>query len=178
MELNIRGDKLVVTKAIKDYIIDKMAKLDKYFDNNKNIKGEVIVRVKNKEQIIEVTVPTNKFTLRAEEKHNDLYAAIDLVIDKLERQIRKNKTKLNKKYKNIMQLDINTDFEVKEEEEANTYEVVKRKNITTKPMDEEEAILQMELLNHDFFVFKNVDEECVSVMYKRKDGDFGIINVK
>lgn len=178
MELNIRGDKLVVTKAIKDYIIEKMAKLDKYFDNNKTIKAEIIIRVKNKAQIIEVTVPTNKFTLRAEEKHDDLYAAIDLVIDKLERQIRKNKTKLNKKYKNIMQLDINTDFEIKDEEAAENYEVVKRKNITTKPMDEEEAILQMELLNHDFFVFKNVDEECVSVMYKRKDGDFGIINVK
>ena len=122
-------------------------------------------------------MPTNKFTLRAEEKHNDLYAAIDLVVDKLERQIRKNKTKLNNKYKNIIQLDINTDFEIDKNEEEDT-KVVKRKNIDTKPMDEEEAILQMELLNHDFFVFKNVDEECVSVMYKRKDGNFGIINVK
>ena len=115
--------------------------------------------------------------MRAEEKHVDLYAAVDLVVDKLERQIRKNKTRLNNKYKNIVQLDINTDFEVAENEE-DIIRVIKRKNITTKPMDEEEAILQMELLNHDFFVFKNVDEECVSVMYKRRDGDYGIINVK
>lgn len=174
MELHIRGDKLVVTKAIKDYITEKMGKLDRYFENASKIKASAIIRVNNEEQIIEVTVPTSKFTLRAEEKHNDLYAAIDLVADKLERQIRKNKTKLNNKYKNIMQFDISEDTEVEED----TSKIIKRKNITTKPMDEEEAVLQMELLNHDFFVFKNVDEECVSVIYKRKDNDYGIINVK
>lgn len=177
MELNIRGDKITVTKSIKDYVTEKLEKLDKYFDNAKGIKASIIIRVRNGEQIIEVTVPTNKFTLRAEEKHDDLYAAIDLVVDKLERQIRKNKTKLKNKYKNIVQLDIKTDFEVQEGEEEEL-KIIKRKNVISKPMDEEEAILQMELLNHDFFVFKNVDEECVSVMYKRKDGDFGIINVK
>ena len=174
MELHIRGDKLVVTNAIKEYITDKLSKLDKYFEEASKIKASVIVRVHNAEQIIEVTVPTSKFTLRAEEKHNDLYAATDLVADKLERQIRKNKTKLNNKYKNIMLFDLNTDTEAEED----TLNIIKRKNITTKPMDEEEAILQMELLNHDFFVFKNVDEECVSVIYKRKDSDYGIINVK
>lgn len=176
MELNIRGDKLAVTKAIKDYITEKMERLNKYFGNAKNIKANIIIRVKNNEQIIEVTVPTSKFTLRAEEKHVDLYAAIDLVVDKLERQIRKNKTKLNDKYKNIIQFDISASSDVEENEEE--LKIVKRKNIDTKPMDEEEAILQMELLNHDFFVFKNVDEECVSVMYKRRDGNYGIINVK
>lgn len=176
MELNIRGDKLVVTKSIKDYIVEKMERLNKYFGNAKSIKASVIIHVKNNEQIIEVTVPTSKFTLRAEEKHVDLYAAIDLVVDKLERQIRKNKTKLNDKYKNIIQVDVPVSSDVEEEEEE--LKIVKRKNIDTKPMDEEEAILQMELLNHDFFVFKNVDEECVSVMYKRRDGNYGIINVK
>ena len=175
MELNIRGDKIAVTKAIKDYITEKLEKLDKYFEDVKNIKASVIIRVKNNEQIIEVTVPTSKFTLRAEEKHADLYAAIDLVVDKLERQIRKNKTKLTNKYKNIIQVELPVLEDEVEEEEL---KVVKRKNIDTKPMDEEEAILQMELLNHDFFVFKNVDEECVSVMYKRRDGNYGIINVK
>ena len=175
MELNIRGDKIAVTKAIKDYITEKLEKLDKYFEDVKNIKASVIIRVKNNEQIIEVTVSTSKFTLRAEEKHADLYAAIDLVVDKLERQIRKNKTKLTNKYKNIIQVELPV---LEDEEEEEELKVVKRKNIDTKPMDEEEAILQMELLNHDFFVFKNVDEECVSVMYKRRDGNYGIINVK
>jgi len=174
MELNIRGDKISVTKAIKDYVTDKMNRLNKYFDNEKTVVAEILIRVRNNEQIIEVTVPTSRFTLRAEERNSDLYAAIDEVVDKLERQIRKNKTRLNNKFKNIIQFDINTDTEVEED----TLNIIKRKNITTKPMDEEEAILQMELLNHDFFVFKNIDEECVSVIYKRKDGNYGIINVK
>ncbi len=176
MELNIRGEKLVVTKAIKDYVTEKLSKLDKYFDNERNISVNVLIKVKNEKQRIEVTMPMGKFQIRAEEAHNDLYAAADLVVDKLERQIRKNKTKLNNKYKNVVKMDISTDFVVEDEDSKKS--VVKRKNIATKPMDEEEAILQMELINHDFFVFKNIDEECVSVIYKRKDGDFGIINVK
>lgn len=177
MKLNIRGDKIKVTKSIKDYITEKLAKLDKYFDNPKNIDGKVIIRVKNLDQIVEVTVPTSKFTLRAEERHADLYAAVDLVVDKLERQIRKNKTKLGNKYKNLPDIEMNFDFEV-DDEETEDVKIVKRKNIDMKPMDEEEALLQIELLNHDFFVFKNIDEECVSVIYKRKDGSYGIINVK
>ncbi len=177
MELNIRGEKLVITKAIKEYITNKISKLNKYFDNEKTIKAQVLVKVRGEDQIIEVTVPTSKFTLRAEVKHKDLYAATDLAIDILERQIRKNKTKLNNKYKNIMKFDINTDLEVPVDQEDD-FKIVKRKNITTKPMDEEEAILQMELINHDFFVFKNVDEECVSVIYKRGGGNYGIINMK
>ena len=163
MELLIRGDKLTITKAIKDYVSDKLERLDKYFENPDTIKAQVIIRVRNDDQIIEVTVPTNRFTLRAEVKNADLYVAIDEVIDILERQIRKNKTKLNNKYKNLVQLDFNMDIDVDEDEEEER-KIVKRKEIDTKPMDEEEAVLQMELLDHDFFVFKNVDEECVSVM--------------
>ena len=83
MVFNIRGDKVEVTKSIKEYIEDKLSKLDKYFDKGANIKGLVIIRVKNGMQTIEVTVPTSRFTLRAEESHEDLYAAIDLIIDKL-----------------------------------------------------------------------------------------------
>ena len=173
MELNIRGDKITVTKSIKDYITEKMERLNKYFEGSKNIKASVIIRVRNNEQIIEVTVPTSKFTLRAEEKHVDLYAAIDLVMDKLERQIRKNKTKLNDKYKNIIQFDVSVQEDEEEEEDL---KIVKRKNITTKPMDEEEAILQMELLGHDFYVFKNIDKDGkISVLYRRKNNDYGII---
>ena len=176
MNINIRSEKVALTKAIKDYIGEKIEKLDKYFDNPESIKCSILIKVKNNEQKIEVTVPTSRFTLRAEEAHNDLYAATDLVIDKLERQIRKNKTRLNNKYKNIPQFEMNFDFESDEEE--NIDKIVKRKNIEMKPMDEEEALLQIELINHDFFVFKNIDEECVSVLYVRKDGNYGIINMK
>ena len=175
MKYNIRGDKLVVTKAIKSYIEEKLGRLDKYYENNKEIECKVLVNCKNNLQTIEVTIPLNKFILRAEVSDKDLYAAIDLVVDKLEGQIRKNKTKLKKRYEKKDIPELFLDFDVVEEEEEN---IVKRKDIDSKPMDEEEAILQMNLLNHDFFVFKNVEEECVSVLYRRKDGKFGIINVK
>ena len=177
MKLNIRGDKVTVTKSIKDYIEDKVSRLDKYFNNGKDVEGKVLIRIRNNEQIIEVTVPTSRFTLRAEERDQDLYTAIDLVIDKLERQIRKNKTRLNDKYKDLEKFEMSFNFEVPVEE-IDDVKIVKRKDVEMKPMDEEEAILQMELLNHDFFVFKNIDEECVSVLYQRKDGKLGIINVK
>ena len=175
MKINIRGDKVEVTKAIKTFIEEKLTKLDKYFEKAEDIKCTVIIRVKNNKQTVEVTVPTSKFTLRAEESHSDLYAAVDLIVDKLERLIRKNKTKLTKHYKNVPSFEMSFDYEGLEEEDK---KIIKRKNVDTKPMDEEEAIMQMELLNHDFFAFKNLDEECVSVIYKRKDDTYGIINIK
>jgi putative sigma-54 modulation protein len=178
MKLNIRGEKVTVTQTMKSYITEKLSKMDKYFENPDEITTNVLVRVKGLEQTIEVTALTKKFTLRAEESHEDFYAAVDLVIDKLERQIRKNKDRLNRKFKNVEPIDINFSFESEETEEENASTIVKRKNIAMKPMDEEEAMLQIELLNHDFFVFKNIDEECVSVIYERKDGNYGIINMK
>ncbi len=177
MEITFRGDKITVTSAIKDYVNDKMKRLDKYFDKPDEIKANALIKVKNRLQTIEVTVPTSRFTLRAEVSHEDLYAAIDLAIDVLERQIRKNKTRLNNRYKDALETDFNLDYEIEESEE-DTNKIVKRKNVEMKPMDEEEALLQLNLLDHDFFVFKNIDEECVSVIYKRKDDNFGIINVK
>ncbi len=177
MEILIRGDKLVVTDAIKAHIEDKIGKLEKYFEDSSNIKANVVIRVKDNDQIIEVTIPTNKFTLRAEEKHNDLYAAVNLMVDKLERQIRKNKTRMSAKLKKEPKVDFIFNFDNGDEEE-NKDKIVKRKTLDIKPMDEEEAILQMELLDHDFFVFNNVDEDCTSVLYRRKDGAYGIINTK
>lgn len=177
MNMIIRGVKIDVTPAIKNHIKEKIGKLDKYLEDANNIEATIIIRVRNNEQMIEVTVPTNKFTLRAEESHEDLYAAVDLVLDKLENQIRKHKTRLKDKYKkepnNIT--DFIFDFEPVKE---NKSKIVKRKNIDSKPMDEEEAILQMELIDHDFFIFNNIDEDCLSVVYKRKDGNYGIINTK
>ena len=175
MNINIRGDKIEVTDSIKNYVKEKLSRLDKYFDEPNKIDAHILIRVRNNEEIIEVTIPTSRYTLRAEEKNADLYAAIDLVVDVLERQIRKNKTKLNKHRSD----EVNEFVYFKEEtEDEDSEAIVKRKNINTKPMSEDEAMLQMELLGHDFFVFKNVDEECVSVLYKRKDGNYGIINSK
>ena len=176
MNINIRGDKIEVTDSIKKYVGEKLERLNKYFEDASKIDAHVIIRARNGEQIIEVTVPTSKYTLRAEEKHSDLYAAIDLVVDVLERQIRKNKTKLNKRRDSA---DVVFSFIPEEDEEyVETNQVVKRKTIEKKPMSEEEAILQMELLDHDFFLYNDVDQECFAVLYKRKDGNYGIIYSK
>lgn len=172
MNINIRGDKIDVTDAIRNYVKEKLVRLEKYFDEPSSIDAHVLIRVRNGLEVIEVTIPTSKYTLRAEEKNQDLYAAIDLVVDVLERQIRKNKTKLNKK-RSEEPIGFAT---IESDDEESTEVIVKRKDISSKPMSEEEAILQMDLLGHDFFLFKNVDEECISLIYKRKDGNYGIIN--
>lgn len=173
MKFNIRGDKLKVTNAINDYVESKIGKLDKYF-KDEEIEANIVVKVRGNRQIIEVTVITDNFILRSEEEHDDLYAAIDLVIDKLERQIRKNKTKLKKQSVNNKYKEFNFEYELDEEEEEDN-KIVKRKTIDTKPMDEEEAILEMELLGHSFFVYKDMHSDSVNVIYKRKDGNYGII---
>lgn len=172
MKYNIRGEKVEVTPAIKSYIEDKIGKLDKYFDDASNINANVVIKVCGKEQKIEITVPAMHYTLRSEESHSDLYAAIDLTVDKLERQIRKNKTKINSKIKRNIIQNFEMDLEDNFEEDS---KVLKRKKVDMKPMDEEEAILQMEMLGHSFFVFKNADTDSICVLYLRKDGNYGII---
>ena len=175
MNINIRGDKIEVTSSIKKYVKEKLSRLEKYFENSSNIDAHVLIRARNGEEVIEVTIPTSRYTLRAEEKNSDLYAAIDLVVDVLERQIRKNKTRLNKRREVAQEFAFIPEDE--EEYEDNNM-IVKRKMVSSKPMSEDEAILQMELLDHDFFMFKNEDEDCFSVLYRRKDGNYGIISSK
>ena len=177
MKFNIRGKNVDVTPAIKSYIEEKIGRLDKYLESPSDVSASIVVKVRGKEQIIEVTIPVNKIILRGEESHDDLYAAIDLVSDKIERQIRKNKTKLKKRKEKNNFIDFNYEFEVNKDEEKDE-KIVKRKVIEMKPMNEEEALLQMDLLGHEFFVFKNTDSECVSILYKRKDGNYGIIDTK
>ena len=169
MKYLIRGEKVQVTDSIKDYIQEKLSKMDKYLDNPENVEAKILIKVKGVEQRVEVTIQTKGYFLRAEEAHSDLYAAIDLIIDKLERQFRKYKTKLLDKSR---QENIQDSFDI---EEAVEEEIVKRKKIYLKPMDEEEAIVQMELLGHTFFVFKNIETDTICVIYKRHDGNYGLI---
>ena len=176
MIYNIRGDKILVTKAIKEYITDKLDKLNKYFDNPKEITANILVKVKGFEQTIEVTIPTTNFTIRNEESAEDLYAAIDLVSDKIERQIRKNKTKINKIEKDSAK-KLNLTF-IEEEEVEEDKDIVRRKKLNTQPMSEEEAILQMEMLGHDFFVFKDSETRKICILYKRKDNNYGLIETE
>lgn len=178
MKYNIRGDKLEVTEAIGNYVESKLDRLNKYFKED-NILANVLLRVRGNSQIIEVTIPTDKFILRSEEEDKDLYAAIDLVTDKLERQIRKNKTRLNKQNVDNKFKVLNFDYDLEKEEESSSDEaIVKRKKLEMKPMDEEEAILEMNLLGHEFFVYKDMHTDNVCVLYKRKDGNYGLIETK
>ena len=171
MQYIIRGDN---TQSIKDYIESKLGKLDKYF-NSDDYTATILTKKEGRNQKIEVTIPTKTFTLRNEVVDEDLYAAIDSVVDKLERQIRKNKDKINKKNnKKIIE-----DFElILEDEFIDEEKIVKRKKLELKPIDEEEAIIEMEMLGHNFFVFRDSYSDKICVIYKRKSGNYGIIETK
>ncbi len=120
MKFNIRGNKVTITEPIKKYIEEKIGKLDKYLENPDNVTANTLVRVNGREQIIEVTIPVSKLILRGEESHNDLYAAIDLVSDKLERQLNKNKSRMKSKG-NHKNLGFKFDYIESEEEEKDIY---------------------------------------------------------
>ncbi len=172
MEIIIHGDKLKITDAMKSYIEEKLEKLEKYLENSERVRANVMVKVKNHEQRVEITIPLKAFILRSEESKEDFYAAVDKAVDKLERQIRKNKTKLMSKQSKTNQ-DFN--FTSFEEEPGEDRKILKRKTVEVKPMNEEEAILQMELLGHQFYMYKDSDTNKPAVVYKRNDGNYGII---
>ena len=172
MKIIITGKNIEITDALRERVTKKIGKLDKFFD--KDTEAHVTLSVQKMRQIVEVTIPFNGIVLRAEEYNDDMYASIDKTIDVLERQIRKNKTRLERKiYNNEFRIDSHTfDDEVIEEQEFN---IVRSKKFAVKPMDVEEAILQMNLLGHAFFMFYNADTRQVNVVYKRKDGNYGLI---
>lgn len=171
MKVNIHADKMKITQAMKEYIEEKLGKLDKYLENKETAEAKVVVKTFKNLQKVEVTIPLKAFILRSEESKDDFYAAVDKTIDKLERQIRKNKTRLaSKKVANNKDFALEQIKPVKEDKV-----VVKRKLIEIKPMNEEEAILQMELIGHEFYLYKDSKTNKATVVYKRKDKDYGII---
>ena len=172
MEILIRGDKVDATKAISDYAKEKLSKLDKYIDNAEKVKATIFMKIRNHSQKVEVTIPLKKLILRAEEEREDVYAAIDVVVDKIERQIRKNKTKLAKRNKDVKEIVLDV---IEESDDEDSSKIVKRKKIDVKPMSEEEALIQMELLGHNFYLFKDSNTLKPTLVYKRTDGDYGII---
>ncbi|MFC2947256.1 ribosome hibernation-promoting factor, HPF/YfiA family [Virgibacillus sediminis] len=181
MKFNIRGENLEVTAPIKDYVEKKISKLERYFESPPKSDVHVNLSVYNDEQRIEVTIPMTNLLLRAEEQHLDLYAAIDLVVDKLERQIRKYKTKVNRKSrqegaaKHVFAEMEKEASNVAVEDDTDDIEIVRQKKFNLKPMDSEEAILQMNMLGHSFYVFTNAETEDTNVVYKRRDGKYGLI---
>ncbi|MGM8212560.1 ribosome hibernation-promoting factor, HPF/YfiA family [Virgibacillus sp. W0430] len=178
MKYNIRGENIEVTGAIRDYVEKKIGKLERYFDTPPTSDVHVNLSVYNDEQQIEVTIPMTDLLLRGEVQHVDLYAAIDLVVDKLERQIRKYKTKVNRKFRQKgapKHIFAELEKEANGKSDSDEIEIVRTKRFNLKPMDSEEAILQMDMLGHAFFVFTNAATDDTNVVYRRKDGRYGLI---
>jgi putative sigma-54 modulation protein len=179
MNFIVSGKNIEITEALRNRIEKKLGKLDKFFNPDTDV--YVTMSVEKNRHIVEVTIPFNGVVLRAEEASDDMYASIDKVIDVLERQIRRNKTRLKKKIyngsikKGAIKEEYFKQLESQEDVEEHEFKVVKSKKFAIKPMSLDEAILQMNLLGHEFFVFSNAETGDVNVVYKRKDGNYGLI---
>lgn len=171
MNIKFTGRKIDVTQGLKDYSEKRLQRIEKFFPESAY--ATVTFSVQKDNHIAEITVYHESMIFRAEISNNDMYAAIDKAIDVLERQIRKQKTRLEKKLKTgAFVADIPSDIE-----EETEFNVVKIKKYENKPMKTEEAILQMNLLGHAFYIFNNADTNDKCVVYKRKDGNYGLIEL-
>jgi len=187
LKYNIRGENIEVTAAIRDYVEKKVSKIEKYFNDVPEASAHVNLKTySDKSAKVEVTIPLPYVVLRAEETSPDLYGSIDLVVDKLERQMRKYKTKINRKSRGtgLVAQSTLTDagnqqgFDVESDEdfdEDTADSIVRTKRLSLKPMGAEEAVLQMDMLGHNFFIFEDAETNGTSIVYKRKDGKYGLI---
>lgn len=179
MRVTVKGRNVQVTDALKAYAEKKLQKLTKYFNNIKE--AEVTQSIQRNWHIVEVLVEGDGVFLRSEERSGDMYASIDAAVDKLEKQLERFKGKLlaHPRPSEAAAVKEGATTPLEEPSEEETEEglptVVKTKRFAIKPMTAEEAALQMELLNHDFFVFLNAETEQVNVLYRRKDGNYGLI---
>jgi len=177
MKITMTGKQIELTPALKDRITDRFSRLDRYF--HKETEAAVTISVQREKQVVEATVYSGNLIVRVEEATDDMYVSIDNAVDILERQLRKHKTRIEKKLKkdtfdaaSIEQIPFAE--EVPEEKE---FKIVRTKRFATKPMSPEEAILQMNLLGHQFYIFTNAETGEANVVYKRKNGDYGLIEV-
>jgi putative sigma-54 modulation protein len=176
MQLAVRGKNMEVTNALREYVEKKVGKIERFIDQSVN--AQVNLSVERGRQIVEVTAAMNGLLLRGEDATGDMYASIDGVVAKLEKQIQKYKTRSLKhrsKENGIAQLPALSEPEAPEEPEEPEGKVVKTKRFPIKPLSLDEAIIQMDLLSHDFFVFSNADTDRVNVLYRRNDGDYGLL---
>ena len=171
MKFIISGKNIEVTPGLKDAIEQKLGKLERYFTPETEI--NVTLSVEKGRQKIEVTIPVKGNIIRSEQTSNDMYVSIDMAVDLLERMIRKYKTKISKYGKG--ELKFNDEFMEEDVDNHETVTITKSKKFAIKPMDVEEACVQMELLGHNFFVFRNAETFEVNVVYKRKDKTYGLI---
>ncbi|MBQ6221495.1 MAG: ribosome-associated translation inhibitor RaiA [Solobacterium sp.] len=172
MLFEIIGKNITVTSNMREQIEKKLSGLTKYLIIDDNTIARVVTRVYPNSQKIEVTIPTKVGLLRSEVTHEDFYAAIDLAVDKLEDQIRRQKTRLNRRHKDSLAETFIEEIEAEEQDIP-----VKTKSITASKMDLDEAIMQMELLGHSFFIFTDDETDKISVTYKRHGGGYGLIEI-
>ncbi|MBR4890500.1 MAG: ribosome-associated translation inhibitor RaiA [Clostridia bacterium] len=176
MKITITGKQIGLTDGLKARVEERFAKLDKYF--YKDTEAFVTLSVQREDQVVEATIHSGSLILRVEEATTDMYTSIDNAVDILERQLRKNKTKLEKKmkkeYVENVAFDNISDYS---EDIGDELKIVRTKKVESKPMSPEEAVLQMELIGHSFFIFKNGETGETNLVYKRKKGDYGLIEV-
>jgi putative sigma-54 modulation protein len=170
MQLTIKGRNIDITPALRQHAEKKIGKLVRFFAPEAPVDGQVVLRIQGDEHVAEVTISINGLLLRGEEESSDMYASIDGVVEKLERQIHKYKTRITRKIRGEKPYLPSDKQEVQVKDQ-----VVRTKRFQSKPMPLEEAIMQMELLGHDFFVFRNADNDEVNVLYKRRDGRYGLL---
>ena len=178
MRYQISGKNITVTEGISSQITRKLSKMDKYFHPDDDVLAREVVRVykASNEAKVEVTIFSKDTTFRAEVKNQDLYAAVDLAVDKLVGQMRKLKTQLKRRYEHEG-IGKSIVFESIKDEEDKEMEAtpVRTKNITLKPITMEDAVIEMESIGHDFYLYLDTDDEKVSVVYKRQEGGYGLL---
>ncbi|MDD6257671.1 MAG: ribosome-associated translation inhibitor RaiA [Erysipelotrichaceae bacterium] len=174
MRFEIVGKNVTVTPAMKEQIEKKLSTLDKYLLIDPDTIARVVARVYPNAQKVEVTIPTKVGILRAEVVNDDFYAAVDLAIDKLEDQLRRQKTRLSKRHREHLAEAFINESEAEDNEEDIP---VRTKTVVADEMILDEAIMQMELSGHNFYIYKDEDSEKISVVYRRRNGGYGLIEV-
>lgn len=174
MRISISGKNIEVSDYLRDLVKKKVSKLDRYFP--KDTEAQVTMAVERSRHIVEVTIPYSGGIIRGEEVTGDMYASIDNVLDKLEKQIIKHRTRLEKNLKaEAFKYESPLFGGTYDEQEEEGRSLVRIKKFDIKPMPVEEAMLQLELLGHSFYVFRNSRTEAINVLYVRKDGNYGLI---
>lgn len=171
MRFIITGRNIDVTEGLKSAVEEKLGKLDRFFASETEI--HVTLSVEKERQKIEVTIPVKGNIIRSEQVSSDMYVSIDLVEEIIERQLKKYKNKIVDKQQNVA--NFAKEFVEKDYEDEDEIRIIRTKRFGIKPMDPEEACIQMELLGHDFYVFFNAHTEEVNVVYKRKGNTYGLI---
>lgn len=178
MKYQIVGKNIEVTEGIREALLKKLHRMDKYFVISDEVECRAVVRTYKTGQKVEITIFTKMMDFRAEVIDSDLYAAFDLAIDKLEGQMRKLKTRLDRRSRDGLGKSIAFENFEAEREESENDELVRTKSYLLIPMSMEEAITRMEALGHDFFMYLDIDDDMISVLYRRDNGGLGIIQAE